>query len=182
MNIGWEMFIRYLQEIQVIGCDEAETRLAYGWDVLLSIGEHQDAEINKEEDPIRMYFEALEQMLLQGTVYLKHASLETAAADWPKPENRTDHADFLGWYDDNYYYLIEKGVYNSIIKFYRAGGTVFPDSSRGIKVKFLERGILHPTPSDKYRYRLQVGDQRPWVLRILRPKDETSCETVGAGA
>lgn len=171
MFIGWALFIRYVRDLQVIDAATAEGWLVYGWDILVSIGEHQDAEINREEDPIRMYFEGLEQMLLQGTVYLKHVAMDTPDKAWPKPENRTDYATFLGWYDENYYYLIEKGAFNSITAFYRAGGTVFPDSSRGIKVKLLEKGLLHPTESDKYRYRLLVGTEKPWVLRIARPGD-----------
>jgi len=173
LYIGFEMGILYAHAHGILSNQERDDWLAAGWDILLAVGEHQDREINKEEDPIRMYFEALEHMLLQGSIFLKHRrDYNDPALDKPPLGSRQTNTAFVGWYDDTYWYLLDKPVYNAVTAFYRSGGNVFPDSSRGIKVKFLEQGMLHPDPSDKYRHRINLGEDQPWVLRILRQKEE----------
>jgi DNA primase catalytic core len=169
MYLGWEMFIKYARDLHAVSDEDAEALMALGWDTLLSIGEHQDEEINREEDPLRMYYDALEQMLTQGTVYLRNVnSPDNPQTDKPTKARQAPNGEFLGWYDEQYWYLIDQAAYNAVKGFYRAGGTVFPDSARGVKVKLRESGHLHPTGSEPYRYRLTVGDQTPWVLRIAR--------------
>lgn len=174
LYIGFEMGIFYAHAQGILSNQERDDWLALGWDILLAVGQHQDTEINREEDPVRMYFEALEHMLLQGNVFLRHRrACDDPAMDKPQIGSRTTNAAFVGWYDDVYWYLLDKPAYNAITAFYRAGGNVFPDSSRGIKVKFLEQGILHPDPSDTYRHRINLGEDSPWVLRVLRQNETT---------
>jgi hypothetical protein len=88
--------------------------------------------------------------------------------DKPAPAHRQPAAQFLGWYDANYWYLLEKPMFNAVMEFYRHGGSVFPDSARGVKIKLLERGMLHPSDSDRYRYKVKIGPEYIWVHRITR--------------
>lgn len=169
LYIGWEMGIRYAHAHGIIDDDMLDEWLDFGWGVLVQLTQQQDAEINREEDPIRMYFEAIDHMLLQGTVYLRHQQDHAnALLDRPTVDKRQPNAAFIGWYDDAYLYLLDQPTYNAVASFHRAGGRVFPDSARGIKVKLLEQGRLHPNQSDKYRYRLSIGNDQPWTLRVLR--------------
>jgi len=180
--IGWEMGLRYAHAHGVLDDDDLAEWLRWGWDNLILLSQQQDAEINREEDPLRLYFEALDHMLLQGTVYMRHRyDANNAQMDKPQPMNRQPSAAFIGWYDEQYWYLLDQPAHNAVIQFHRAGGRVFPDSARGIKVKLLEQGLLHPDPSDKYRHRINLGDDMPRVLRILRNENkpensESNCD------
>ena len=169
LYIGWEMAMRYAHDLGVLDATGLTEWLDYGWQVLTAVGNEQDVYINREEDPIKMYFEAIDQMLLQGTIYLRHRTDHTnAAMDKPTIGERIANAAFIGWYDKKYWYLLDIPAFNAVRTFHRTGGTTFPDSTRGIKTKMLEQGLLLPDPSDRYRHRLTIGNDQPRVLRIKR--------------
>lgn len=72
----------------------------------------------------------------------------------------------MGWYDDQYIYLLSKVALRVVHKFYRHSGVVFPDTEHGVKVK--EQGLLFPAESEKrggFMYQLPIDD-RPRVLQI----------------
>jgi len=169
MYLGWEMVITYMHSQGVIDDTQRDEWLKYGWQILIEVGAQQDIDINREEDPVKLYFESLNNMLMQGTIYLRHReAYDNAVLDKPSVGTRQNNAAFIGWYDDNYWYLLDKPTYNAVIGFYRNGGMVFPDSARGIKVKLLERGMLHPDTSETYRHKMKVGDDFVWVHRITQ--------------
>lgn len=169
LYMGWEMGMTYLHSQGIIDAEQLAGRLQYGWDILIQVGALQDADINREEDPLKLYFEALENMIMQGTAYLRHRDdPNNVELDKPRPAHRQPTAAFLGWYDSDYWYLLDKPTYSAVMTFYQRGGMVFPDSARGVKVKLLERGMLHPSESDHYRYKIKVGDEYVWVHRITR--------------
>jgi hypothetical protein len=88
--------------------------------------------------------------------------------EYPKLSVRAANAGFVGWYDDQYIYLLSKVTYRVVHKFYRDSGVVFPDSEHGVKVKLKEQGLLFPAESEKrggFMYQLPIED-RPRVLRI----------------
>jgi len=173
MYIGWEMGMTYLHDMGIIDDDQYSGWLQYGWDILLKVGDLQDSDINREEDPIRLYFEAIDNILMQGVGYLRHRDApDNPATDKPTIANRQTNASFLGWYDDNYWYMLDKPAYNAVMDFYRHGGMSFPDSARGVKIKLMERGMLHPDPSEAYRHRIKIGNDLVWVHRITREPEK----------
>jgi hypothetical protein len=113
-------------------------------------------------------------MLAVGAVHLRHRETpDTSDTIWPV--NRTVQSEFLGWYDEYYYYLLPKIAFGAVWRFYRAGGVVFPDTERGVREKLLEQHLLFPQPdsrADRYTYRLTLGADAPRVLRIARTKVE----------
>lgn len=169
LYIGWEMAITYLHSQDVVDDTQRDEWLQYGWEILVEVGAAQDADINREEDPIRLYFEALDNMLMQGTVYMRHRyQHDDASQDRPTLATRQTNAAFIGWYDDHYWYLLDKPAYNAVMQFFHNGSMVFPDSARGIKIKLLERGMLHPDISESYRHKVKIENDFVWVHRITR--------------
>ncbi|MDY6877343.1 MAG: CHC2 zinc finger domain-containing protein [Chloroflexota bacterium] len=163
MYLGMELGLEYAE---VTGAIDGDTRVAMGetgWGVLLGIGEQQH-QVVAEEKPVEMYISALEQMFAQGTVFLRHRE---------RPKQRAGTAELLGWYDEQYWYLLPKAAYNAVWQFYRCSGVVFPDSERGVRVKLLEQGVLRPQGGDgRHTYRLRVEEGMPRVLRLVRPVAE----------
>jgi hypothetical protein len=174
MGVGWEMLINFIHSTGIIDQEQRDGWLKLGWDVLVAIGAQQDEEVNREEDPVQMYLDGLEQLILQGRVFLRHRDHpDDVEFDRPTLAHRANNAEMLGWYDDMYYYLMDDPTYNTIVSFYRQGNRTFPDSARGIKVKLLECGLLHADPSSTFKHRMRIGDMSPNVLRILRRPPHT---------
>ena len=185
LGVGLELGLQYAYELGAIDATEFDGRLAAGWELLVTTGEKQDAGVNQEADPIRLFFDALEQMLTQGSVYLRHRYYcDDRERDWPTPDHRALNAEFIGWwgsdgdesklapqceYDDaRFWYLIPNVALNVVVQFYRQAHQVFPDDRRGLQAKLLERGLLFPIGSQTYLYQMPI-EGRPRVWRISKP-------------
>jgi hypothetical protein len=166
LAVGWEMGLRHAHEIGALNRAEYEGWLSMGWDTLIALGEQQDSDINAEEDPVKMYVTAIQQMMSQGTIYLRH---KDTGEEKPSIDKHINNPEFLGWYDDRYWYLMDQPTFNAVFQFYRSGGRSFPDSRRGIKTKLSEQNILFPHAGRGNLYRLRLEDGLEDVLRILRP-------------
>jgi hypothetical protein len=165
--IGWEKFISYAEHLGALEHDYDDLR-ELGWQVLVSLGDAQQV-VAQEEKPVMMYLDALSQLIAQGTVYLRNREYpDLPERMLPKFEEHATNAEFLGWYDEQYLYLLSRPTFKTVVSFYRGSGVVFNDTERGIKVKLKEEGLLHPAerPSgNTFLYQMAIGT-RPWVLRI----------------
>ena len=112
-----------------------------------------------------MYFSALDNMLVQGSCYIrsrKHPEAESLV----QPKLRTANSMLLGWYDDQNWYLLPQIAYQLVYQFYRASGVLFPDSDTGVRTKLHERGLIAVTSHNRHTYQLRIGDKRKWVLAV----------------
>ena len=167
MFVGFEMGLIYAQEVGALSETGAEALREDGWRELLGIGEEQHRVV-AGENPVELYLDALEQMMAVGVIYLRHKNFP-GEGEKIRPKQKTLAAEFLGWYDDNFWYLLQKVTYNAVVQFYRAGGTVFPDTVQGVRTKLDEQGLLL-RQGERYTYLLRVGSERYRVLRIAITK------------
>ncbi len=172
MFLGAETGLAYALAIGAIDQPAAAELRQAAWATLLELAAKQNAMVI-EEKPVELYLSAIEQMLATGTAHLRHRDTpDNPDAVWPQA--RTVTSEFLGWYDDYYFYLIPKVAFGAVWRFYRASGVVFPDTERGVREKLLEQKLLFPqadSKADRYTYRLSVKGDAPRVLRIARPQD-----------
>jgi len=165
--VGWDMFVSYAQQLGVLDCDYDGLR-DLGWQMLVELGDAQQVTA-QDEKPVMMYLDALSQLVAQGSVYLRHREYpEMPDKMLPKGADREVGAEFLGWYDEQYLYLLSGPTFKTIVQFYRNSGVVFNDTERGIKVKLREEGLLHPAErptGNTFLYQMGLST-RPWVLRI----------------
>lgn len=179
--IGCKVGLEYAQHIGALNEEEALTLMNVAWRVLISLGERQQ-EVAVEEKPVDMYFNALEQVFAQGIAFLRHKDApEDDSRAWPGVAIRTVNSEFLGWYDDKYWYLLPMAAFNAVYRFYKTSGTVFPDTERGVRVKLLEQKRLFPN-KDRYTYQLRLStDSKARVLRVGRPNLESAPSHLEAG-
>ena len=180
--VGYELGLDFARSLAVLDADTHTALRQEGWTTLLDLAARQTAMV-VEEKPVELYLSALEQMLAVGAVYLRHrVTPDESATMWPVA--RAVAAEFLGWYDDRYYYLLPKVAYGAVWRFYRASGVVFPDTERGVREKLLEQHLLfpqHDSQADRFTYRLPQGAEQPRVLRIARPQPAPSVDVGTAG-
>ena len=97
-------------------------------------------------------------------------------------QRRVGLYEFLGWFDDRYWYLLPRVAFNAVYLFYKTTVTVFPDTERGIRVKLLESKLLFPN-KDRLTCRLRIGaDSIARVLRVLRPGIEVDPSSFESGS
>ena len=171
MYIGYESGLNYALEIGAITAADYQQRLEHGWQVLVELGamQHQDV---KEKSPVELYMGGLEELFAQGKIYLKHKDTPYSEANaWP--ENRTPGAEHIGWYDDQFWYVLPTATYGAICTLYKRSGMLFPDSERGIRAKLAEEGIL--LPGDQLSYK--IGNL-PRTLRLHKPDAKRDMDTL----
>jgi hypothetical protein len=171
MFLGFTLGLEYAQAVGAI--DEAQENAlhAEAWNVLLGAGEAQ-CQIVVEERPVELYIDALQQMFAQGVAYLRRRDRQTGETPdedaWPA--DRAPKAQRLGWYDDEFWYLLPGATYNAVCGFYRDGGTLFPDRARGIQIKLVEEKKVLPDGKSRTYQLPFASDYHPRVLRLYRPE------------
>ncbi|CAG0933584.1 DNA primase [Thermoflexales bacterium] len=173
LYIGFKMFMDFAVSVGAMVEEDALALGSVAWNVFIGLGGRQQ-EVALEEKPVEMYFGALEQMFAQGIAFLRHKdAAEIDERAWPSAAVRTVNCEFLGWYDDRYWYLLPRVAFNSVYGFYKRSGTVFPDTERGVRVKMLERKLLYPN-KDRFTSVLRVGQSTVRVLMVARPDRDES--------
>ena len=165
--LGLEMGLRYAREVGAVDESMATALKETGWALLIGIGEQQH-QATKEEKPVELYLNALQQMFAQGVIFLRDKRIhDEGGAELVWPEGRVVTAEMLGWYDETFCYLLPDVAYKSVQRFYQASGRVFPDSERGVRVKLDEQEKLL-CQADRKTYILRIGESRHRVLRMYR--------------
>lgn len=165
MFLGAEMGLEYALHTGALDQAAHDRLRSDAWSTLLALGNRQNSMV-VEEKPVEMYLAALEQMLAQGACYLRHKDAPDDDARC-LPVRRTPVAEFLGWYDEFFWYLLPKVSFGAVWRFYRSTGVAFPDTERGVREKLLEQKLLFPQ-GDRYSCRVRIGEDLPRVLRITR--------------
>ena len=183
--LGWELGLQYARQVGAIDAEKYEALHGLGWHILIGLGEAQRVAA-EEEKPVEMYLGAIEEMLAQGSAYLKHRWYpELPDREYPSPANRMAGAELIGWYGNDeqdgstyaasrYWYLIPGVTYKDVVEFYRSSGVVFPDTARGIKVKLKEQKLLFPSADRPFDYRMTA--MLPRVLRVVKPIDSDTAD------
>ncbi|MBN1922052.1 MAG: DUF927 domain-containing protein [Anaerolineae bacterium] len=164
--LGWELFLQYSQHLGVVA--EYEALREFGWSVLSALGDAQQSVV-QDENPVAMYIRALQQLLAQGAIFTRNREHpDLVDFNNPPPEKCAVGAEFVGWYDRDYLYLLPGVAFRIVNQFYRGSGIAFPDTEHGLKTKLREQNLSFPTESDRrggHLYQLPLAN-RPWVLRI----------------
>lgn len=179
LYIGLKMFLDYARSVNAIDADQHQSFMELGWNVFIGLGSRQQ-DISVEEKPVDMYFSALEQMFAQGVAYLRYKDAPTDNnRQWPSTAMQAPMSEFMGWYDDKYWYLLPRIAFNAVYGFYRKTGTVFPDTERGVRVKMLEQKVLFPN-KDRFTCVFRIGDAGSLVrvLKVLRPGADVDPSTL----
>jgi hypothetical protein len=93
---------------------------AQGWQAFTGLANFQQRRFERE-NPVRTFIEVLDTLINQGKVYLEHKEnyLEVPILGHMK-------GDFIGCFDDDYFYIMPPALWNAVQRFCRMEGTHFP--------------------------------------------------------
>jgi DNA primase catalytic core len=178
MFIGLEMGLTFARSVDALDQETVDALKEIGWATLVEIGDHQAQDVDSE-DPVAMYMVALEEMMAQGSIYLR--GKEHQGDEFIMPASLRNRAlgaaQMLGWYDKQFWYLMPGATFNAVADFYKRGMTVFPDTERGLRKKLIERGMSLPSDG-RMVYQLRLGDEFQWVLRIRKAGNLENLEPI----
>ncbi len=167
LYLALDLALTYATEIGVLTASGAEEWRERGWAALRTGAEAQAQRIERER-PTLLFLEVLSGLVAQGKAKLYPRSGDREFIPEPGTE-------LLGWYDDDYIYLLPKPAYHAVARFLREEGRHFPVKERTLWKHLLEEGYLLQNENDPhYTNLLRVGEKRYRVLQLSRTRWEDS--------
>lgn len=119
LYLGFRTGIYFSSEVGAINDDHAAEMIEQAWDTLIMLADRQGARVD-EERPATRFLDAFGTLLMQRRIFV--ISRESLA---PYPDETKQGRIFVGWVDDDGYYLLPSAVYSACAEFYqKAGGAV----------------------------------------------------------
>lgn len=115
LQIGISIMCKWLLSVGVIDQKKAEDIKARAWSVFMELAELQNRRI-AEEKPVKLFIDALKEMLDRGTVRFMNTDDNSGFAS----------EKVIGFKDDEFYYCYPDSVYSEVRKFYAAQDRIFP--------------------------------------------------------
>ena len=168
MTVGFNLFLAFLKENNLINEEEEKELSQVAYTTLVETAEEQGEEIN-ENNPVKMFTNAIEQLYLSGKIYCKDYN------EYDKTEY--SNSIFVGMVDnktdEGVYYFFPDIIYKEIVKFYKEQDIKFPISKSALW-KYLDlEGYLYRTPKSQRRTverKIPLSDNYVAVIPILQEK------------
>jgi DNA polymerase-1 len=157
LYLGFDLFLAFAESVGAVTGDRAAGLRERGLDALRSIGERQGQQL-LELDPAARFLNVLGTLLIQRRVGLVARDID------PGP----DDAEFIGWHDEEFAYLLPAAVRRRVASFLRESGEHWPHTSTALNQALVRRGVLALSPDGRAETLVRVGNagERRRVLRL----------------
>jgi Bifunctional DNA primase/polymerase, N-terminal len=155
--IGAHAGLQFAEDIGAISSRNANELREKVWTTFVELGEQQSRHIEGER-PTRRFLEVLATLITQGKVYL------VSKGNHKDDESR---ADFLGWYDDDWLYLIPSASFHSVTQFCRQSDEPF--AVRQVRLfRDLRREGLSECEPGRTTANVRLSSETRRVIRLRR--------------
>ncbi len=161
LALGWHLFLEYALQSGSISPEQKEALWGTGWDVFMELTNSIVAYM-KETNPTNMFFNALNELLIQGSVYI--TDHKTGISVFGEDFKRT--AELIGWTDENYLYLMPDATMKNVISFLRSQNIEFPLSKTAFGDMLKTTGIVICSNNRISRQIRIPGGGRAYVWQI----------------
>lgn len=160
LYVGADLGLSYAVEVGTISEADAAQLRGECWQALVGIAESQSRQV-EEQRPTRRFVTILTELITQGKARLN--SLATP--------NENGDSELLGWFDDNYLYLLPSGSYHRIAQYSREEGKHFGIKEAALRKSLNEEGLL-VADDTHLTARVRVGGSQKRVLKLVRSEVE----------
>ena len=161
LYLGFHLGLTYAVEVGALGETEAAEWRERGWAALKACAEAQAQRVERER-PTLLFLQVLSGLVAQGKAKL-----------YPKgnkeyiPEPGTE---LLGWYDDDYIYLLPEASYHLVARYLREEGRHFPVRETTLRKYLAEEGYLERGDEEHYTSPVRTGGKLYRTFRVHREK------------
>jgi hypothetical protein len=165
LYVGLDLALTYAVEVDALTKIEAQEWREDGWEALKAVAKAQARRVELER-PTVCFFEVLRDLLAQGKIRLE------VRDGIGQVGGEESGAELLGWYDDDYVYLLPEAPYNRIARFLRDEGLHFPVKVGTLRKQLFEEGFLMRGADDRYTDVVWLP-QRSRSERVVRLRRES---------
>ena len=116
--IGLRIMLEWMQDLGILNEESTEEQMRQWWRVVIGNACKQGS-AGRDESPEKMFVDALQEMMQNGTIWLRNVGDLDGKAPNPR-------AVMVGYTDGINYYLMPKAAMAEVTKFYQAQGRTFP--------------------------------------------------------
>jgi hypothetical protein len=157
---SFNLVLEWLVSEGILSEDAAVKRAKDAWDTLLKSAKEQEYRI-QGEDPIRQFLEIFEALKSQGKIKLMKKDIPSQLS-----EGHMD-GEFIGYVDNDYYYLVPTNLWHAIKTFCRSEGSYFSLRERALHGLLKKRGYLE-TDSERSTKVERINGKSIRVLKVRR--------------
>jgi hypothetical protein len=157
LYVGFDLFLTFAESVGALDAATASNLRGRGLDALRALGEGQGRQLG-ELDPAERFLTVLGTLLVQRRVTLVPKDRDADPAD----------AEFIGWRDEHFAYLLPAAVRRRIASFLRESGEHWPHTPTALNQALARRGVLALAPDGRAETLVRVGGagDRRRVLRL----------------
>lgn len=138
---GLEMGLTYATEIEAIPPKLTDLTLTEGWDYLIDLAREQNRRITKES-ACRRFLEVFMTLINAGV-------FRTLGKSDPNTPSAPPGMKFVGWEDEEFYYLLPATVYEQVCEFCNRTGEIFTVKDDAVWDQLKELNYIVTKPSEK---------------------------------
>ena len=158
MGFALEMAISFFFDKGALSKDDGEALVSEGWGIFRQLAIQLQQKI-ADDDPIVLFFEIISTLLIQGQARLEPFPNSTVA--------RIGAGDEIGWYDENYIYLMPAAVWYVVQRRCIAENTHFPFTKNTFFKQLKNQKIIIPASSGQSANLVKIGGKPVRVLQII---------------
>ncbi len=152
---AFDLLLEFADDVGAIdGARAAELR-ATARQTLWRIGEAQ-SNVLRDLEPVERFVTVLGTLLEQRRIQL----VEKGSSP------RADDVEAIGWYDQDYAYLLPEAARRRVATFLRESGETWAHSAHALHKALVRKGIVIPGPDGRPEMQVRVGDGKRRVLRL----------------
>jgi len=161
---GLDLGLSFALEVGAITPENKAERMAHGWKVLTTLALRQGAVVNTQRAAAR-FLDALESLMDTHEVFVVYKD-DMPGSD-PKPGQK-----FVGWYDEDYYYLLPSALYIKIHKECNGAGVSFTFKPEAVWADLRRLGLT-VCQAGRHQNTVRVGSGlQSEVKRVVQLKKE----------
>jgi hypothetical protein len=180
MLAGWKIFLRFAQEAEAIGDEQANELFERAETAFQKLAERQDAH-HAAADPVKVFARLLSAVIGSGMAHLMDTegrppsppdsfgwTQELRGHGCNERENWHPQGSRIGWIDDDDLYLEPEAAYAAIKKLAAAQGTPFAISQTTLWKRLDEAGLLKSKDDARQtlKVRQMLQDRRESVIHL----------------
>ncbi len=167
LAVGFRLLLDFHVEVGTIQADEALDLEERAWRTFTHLGSVHGRRIEKEKPSLR-FLNILRELFVQRRVYVKSAAGGTPEnweeLGWRVPGETDPGAEFLGWSEDGFLYLMPETAYRVVQEALRRQNNYLGVGKNALFRALAEEGLLEPAADGENTRQKKIGGQNQRVL------------------